>query len=88
MTRFKAKERVKWSLITLTHVNVDFGAGDGQTHVIGHGHVDAVDAGVVEEMMQHHLALFGGLHHVACGVNGLQALCIQNHAAHLFGEAE
>lgn len=73
--------------VWVTHVKADFGAGGGQTDVIGHGNINAVDPRVVEEVAEHQLALFGRLHHVAHRVKGPQALCIQDHTAHLLWKA-
>lgn len=70
-----------------TQVNADFGRGGSQTDVIGQRHIYAVDARVVEEVAQHQLTLFGGLYHVAGRVNWPHALGVQNHTAHLFGQA-
>ena len=67
-----------------THLNVESGTGGSQTDVVGHGHIDAVDARVVEEVAQHQLTLLRRLHHVTHRVKGPQALGIQNHTAHLF----
>lgn len=81
------KHQIDTVLWCITQVKGDFGTGGCQTDVIGHWNVNAVDAGVVEEVAEHQLALFGRLHHVADCVNGSQAFCIQNHAAHLFRKA-
>lgn len=83
----QSKREIDTLLWSITQVKGDFGTGGCQTDVIGHWNVNAVDAGVVEEVAEHQLALFGRLHHVADCVKGSHAFCIQNHAAHLLRKA-
>lgn len=46
----------------LTYCHADPGTGDGQADIVGEGHVDAEDAGLVEELPEDHLALRSGCH--------------------------
>jgi len=75
------------SCSVLTHVNADFSTGSGETDIVGHRHVNAIDPGGIEEVTKHQLAFLGWLHHVALSVKGPEAVCVQNHTAHLFWKA-
>lgn len=74
-------------LIVHTHGHANFGAGDCQTDIVGHGHVDTEDAGVIEKVTQYQLALRRGRHCVTHGVDWHHTVCIRHHHTHLCGKA-
>lgn len=71
-------------LIIRTHIHIDFSTCGCKADIIRHGDIDAVESGLIEEVTQQQVTLFGRFHHVAGRVDWLQALSIQNHTAHFF----